>query len=680
MTDANKRAYGVDRERILVELARRESEGAGEPLNDVEEKYVVENGVDESTIQSIQAQLETLVIELRQPPPSDDYAEESGCWRAIELAERIAHRPEFTAQQPAPDHIGPYQVVAKLGDGGMGSVYKAVHTKLKRVVAIKVLPTFRAHDATAVARFEREMLAVGNLHHRNIVAATDAGEAGGMHYLVMEYVDGVDLSTLVRRVGPLAVADACEIVRQAATGLKEAHQRGIVHRDVKPSNLILVEADPRQSDAMVKVLDFGLARLALDHADNELTNAGQIMGTLKYMAPEQCSNSRDVDARADVYSLGATLYRLLSGESPFSSARFDSPLALVAALANEEPARLSSLRSELPERLVAVVGRMMAKQPSERYGSADEVIAELAHWSQGADLAAVLESARCTEAGHGAGAKGVAQAFAVAAKPVASRAAHGQTPLRKLWWGIGILAALAAIGWLASFLSLPVATESPFGAEKDALFARSQHVAEWLSTLNAGFGVLTEQGQYLEVAAGDPLPSSRFELQNFDLNRQQKLQDGDLARLRGLSSLRLIGASYTSIGDDGLLRIGSLPLLTSLFLVDTQVSDRGLAALDGFPQLSTLFLANTRITDTGLKQVGKCQRLNDLSLQGCNISDAGLVYLRGLTYLKSLDLLNTQVTFQGIADLEATLPNCSIQSSVNSRVKTNANASQSMDE
>ncbi len=317
-----------DWEWVLAQLVRREA-GVAAPLDET----------DEATIRDLETKLDTLVDHLRQSPPADDFAEESGCQQAIERIEQLPNALETSPTAAEPDRIGPYLVKAQLRQGGMGTVYQALHPKLQRMVAIKVLPRFRTHDAATTARFEREMQALGGLSHRNIVAATDAGEVDGMQYLVMEYVDGIDLSTLARRVGPLAVADACEVVRQAATGVAEAHRRGIIHRDIKPSNLILVEGG-EPAGATVKVLDFGLARLAAEMADDELTNSGQIMGTLKYMAPEQCANSRNVDERADVYSLGATLYRLLAGKAAFSGGQLNSPPALVAAIANETPQQL----------------------------------------------------------------------------------------------------------------------------------------------------------------------------------------------------------------------------------------------------------------------------------------------------------------------------------------------------
>ena len=214
----------------------------------------------------------------------------------------------------------------------MGTVYRGVHTKLDRIVAINLLRSEKMEDAGAVDRFEREMRAIGKLDHPHIVRAMDAGEEQGTHFLVMELLDGLDLSSIARRMGPAAwsisetpsmtVADACEMIRQAASGLQAAHRHGMVHRDIKPSNLVLVEGAP----PIVKVLDLGLALLGdLGAAsDRELTTTGQAMGTIDYMAPEQATDSHVVDTRADIYSLGATLYRLLTGTVPFSRNEYNT--------------------------------------------------------------------------------------------------------------------------------------------------------------------------------------------------------------------------------------------------------------------------------------------------------------------------------------------------------------------
>ncbi len=273
---------------------------------------------------------DTFLSRLREPESSEGFLVEAECADLLDRVAAIGREASFVAQRK-PDEataassslgdIGPYRLLATLGAGGMGTVYKAFHTRLERLVALKMLPPDRMRDEQAIVRFEREMKAVGKLDHPNIVRATDAGDDDGKHFLVMEYVEGTDLSDLVRQSGPLPIADACEIVRQAAVGLQHAHEHDLVHRDIKPSNLML------NTDSTVKVLDLGLALLpSLGEAGRELTDTGQAMGTLDYMAPEQGGDSHDVDIRADIYSLGATLYKLLTGHVIFGGPQYQTQM------------------------------------------------------------------------------------------------------------------------------------------------------------------------------------------------------------------------------------------------------------------------------------------------------------------------------------------------------------------
>ena len=261
-----------------------------------------------------------------------------------------------------------YRLLKELGRGGMGVVYLAEHGVMRRLAALKVIKPEYTSNPAAVERFRREIRAAARLHHPNIVAVYDAERAGDKHILVMEYVDGVSLDKLVRERGPLPVAEACEYVRQAALGLQHAHERGLVHRDVKPHNLI------RGAGGVVKVLDFGLAS-ARGNGEGSLTGATVVMGTPDYIAPEQAEDSHAADARADIYALGCTLYFLLTGRPPFSR-----PSAMRTLLAHREdaPEALSVLRPDVTPGLVAVLGRMMAKEPARRYSTAAEVAAALA--------------------------------------------------------------------------------------------------------------------------------------------------------------------------------------------------------------------------------------------------------------------------------------------------------------
>jgi WD40 repeat protein/tRNA A-37 threonylcarbamoyl transferase component Bud32 len=322
---------------------------------------------------------DALVRELRQAQHGDAFTDESGCQRAIARVEAMVagaatHTHDDTASNvPAAllpmKMLGKYQLLEPIGQGGMGTVYKAVHTLLKRTVAVKVLPPNRLKDAQAVSRFRREIEAAGRLDHPHIVRTSDADEADGQHFLVMEWLAGQDLAKYVREHGPLPMDQACDFIRQAALGLECAHEHGMVHRDVKPANLLVTAG--ADGKPLVKVLDLGLALLH-DNVlvENGLTSDGQVMGTYDYIAPEQAMESHTVDARADIYSLGCTFYFLLTGKAPFHG---KSEAKKLLAHQLEEPAPLTKYRSDIPGAVVAVVTKMMAKDPTKRHGSMREI-------------------------------------------------------------------------------------------------------------------------------------------------------------------------------------------------------------------------------------------------------------------------------------------------------------------
>ncbi len=259
-----------------------------------------------------------------------------------------------------------FQILGKLGQGGMGAVYKAKHNFLGELVAIKVMTAEAVGNPNARARFLREMLSAGQLKHKNIVRALDAEQLGDLLVLVMEFVPGIALDQLVRQRGPLPVEFACYCIVQAALGLQYAHEKGMVHRDIKPANLMVTAKEKE-----VKLLDFGLARGPREQMDKQnQTRLQTFMGTPEYVAPEQATDARSADIRADIYSLGATLYSLLAGRPPFQGATVMETL-IAQIQDNAQP--LTEVRPEVPAGLWQVVARMLAKAPAQRYQMPIEV-------------------------------------------------------------------------------------------------------------------------------------------------------------------------------------------------------------------------------------------------------------------------------------------------------------------
>lgn len=268
--------------------------------------------------------------------------------------------------------LGAYKVLQPIGKGGMGAVFLGEHTGLKRRVALKVLPADKASEKLSLERFQREARASAALDHPNIVRLHDISQGCGVHFLVLEYVDGTDLQSLMAKTGPLHYAQAAQYIAQAAAGLQHAHEKGFVHRDIKPANLML------SKEGTIKILDMGLTRSFLNEEDNLtglLGDTSDVAGTADYIAPEQAMN-KAIDERSDIYSLGATLFSLVTGHPPFKGSTAQKLMQHQIA----DPPSLFKLRGVIPQALSDVVAKMMAKKPAERYQSASEVIDALGPW------------------------------------------------------------------------------------------------------------------------------------------------------------------------------------------------------------------------------------------------------------------------------------------------------------
>jgi len=305
---------------------------------------------------------------------------------AQELARQLVSSKQLTKYQVQEIYqgraksliLGNYTIVDKIGAGGMGQVFKAEHRRMHRVVAIKMLPKNIVQNAAAAARFQREVEAASKLMHPNIVSAFDADEAGGVHFLVMEYIEGSDLSAIVKKDGPLSVRKSVHYILQAAKGLEFAHAEHVVHRDIKPANLLV------DKKGTVRILDMGLARIETEAdaaTQAELTGTGAVMGTVDYMAPEQGLSTKSADARADIYSLGCTLHYLLIGKPAYVG---ETITAKLLAHHREPIPNLRKLREDVPEELQAIFSKMVAKKIEDRYQTMSEVVAALESLEAGA--------------------------------------------------------------------------------------------------------------------------------------------------------------------------------------------------------------------------------------------------------------------------------------------------------
>jgi serine/threonine protein kinase len=303
------------------------------------------------------------------PAPLVELDEDALAARLVEMGVLTSYQVEKIREGRTKFNLGPYIVTDFIGQGGMGQVFKGVHQVMGRECAIKVLPMSKA-TPDAISNFSREIRTQAQLDHPNLVRAYDAGRDGSVHYLVVEYVPGVDLRKLVRSQGPLTQQQAASVILQAARGLEHAHKRGLIHRDIKPGNILVT------SEGIAKVSDLGLAGFMNDAANDP--RAGKVVGTADYLAPEQIHSPANVTFLADIYSLGCTLYYAVCGKVPFpgGTAREKARRHL-----DETPWHPRRFNPDLNEEFIDVVADMMEKDPKSRISSAGEVVARLEQWA-----------------------------------------------------------------------------------------------------------------------------------------------------------------------------------------------------------------------------------------------------------------------------------------------------------
>ncbi|MBS0211489.1 MAG: protein kinase [Planctomycetes bacterium] len=604
--------------------------------------------------------------------------------------------------------LGNYTILDRIGAGGMGQVFKAIHRRMERLVAIKMLPPAMTKDAAALARFQREVKAAAKLRHTNIVAADDADEANGVHFLVMEYIDGRDLSATVKKDGPLPVAKAVNYVLQAARGLEFAHGEGVIHRDIKPANLLL---DKKGS---VKILDMGLARIEQPGGvQAELTGTGAIMGTVDYMAPEQGMSTKHADARADIYSLGCSLYYLLVGKAMYGG---ETVAAKLVAHHTHPIPDLGEGRPDIPEQLETVFKKMVTKRIEDRYQTMTEVIADLercqsAVQEAGSSATSVFSASSTNQASdmsilmQQGGLRSIygeesPQAFPVATPPKSKatpKASTGGTGNKNR----GLLIGAGAAGFLCLALgvwfifkdksgkevarvelpaggSVEVKTDKPKADEADMPSTFPLGGGQRIATYNtpafknwvAVTSTLSPEKQIAAVSKKlmELNPGFDGKLAHWDGKGPPKIENGvvtglgfnavdvtDISPVRALMGLKFLKCSGNYVDKSKLSDLSPLAgmPLTNLSCDNTQVSD--LSPLRGM-KLTILYCFRTRVSD--LSPLEKMP-LTTVSIHETLVSD--LSPLESCGSLKSLLVNDTNVTAAQVAALQKALPNCKIE-------------------
>jgi hypothetical protein len=506
-----------------------------------------------------------------------------------------------------PQRVGGYVIVGVLGRGGMGVVVEADDETLGRRVALKMMRPDLAADPVARARFLGEARAAAGIAHDHVVPIYHVGEAAGIPFIVMPRLEGETLDSRLAREGTLPAAEVIRVGREAALGLAAAHRRGLIHRDVKPTNLWLEGPAGR-----VKVLDFGLAKASdASGAGDSLTRRGAVLGTPAYMAPEQVA-ADILDARADLFSLGAVLYTAATGRPPFDGKGI---AAILRAVAEHHPPPPDAINPLVPPGLSDLILRLMAKAPADRPASADHVAGALAALAAGGEPRAATPRQRSRRF-----ARLVVVAVLLAAAGVGGWALFRQGPSRT-GGGAG---------------PTDGSVERAAGAQAAAPDPQ-RRMAEMVLTGGGYVAVVPDQKGWQVIRSIQALPPGRLELSvvNFEGFREP-------------------------VTDDHLDGLSAFDRLDGLYLYSTRVTDAGLERVRGQTHLRLLWLQGTRVTDSGLVHLARLANLEELYLEDCRVTDDGLEHLKGLARLKKLSLARTGVSAAGVERLKQALPNCEV--------------------
>jgi serine/threonine protein kinase len=558
----------------------------------------------------------------------------------------------FLAPPERPDEIGRlggYRVLEVLGVGGMGIVFRAEDPRLERLVALKAMRPAVAASRSAKDRFLREAKATAAIDHDNIVTIHQVGEDRDVPFIAMQFLRGESLQTRLQREKRLDQREALRIGREVAAGLTAAHQRGLIHRDIKPDNIWLEEGVQR-----AKVLDFGLVRPV--SGDAGLTQTGTVLGTPRYMAPEQALGQA-IDHRCDLFSLGSVLYHLTTGKPPFQGS---GVTATLIAVAHNDPEPVESLCPNLDPELSRLIMRLLSKDLDQRPHTADEVRQAIAEIERRLDATPTYKDSPSPDSG---------------AQPVSRRRFV-------LGAAVALLVAVASTFWAAEAFRKPTAQRGPPAAPTDRESAirapaasakvsavesvanaspADRQAAQWVLDIGGEVAIKTNTASELFFTAPDALPEEPFSLTWIKLSGNRKVTDDGLKRLTGLKSLSVLNLNETPIGDAGAAHLTDLPELSSLNLVATQVTERGLAPLAAHPRLTRLYVSRCPIHDPAIAVLRE-MNLEQLTIDGTEVTFEGLQQLAGNSALRSLTVTHLELTADEARQLSDLLPNCLIRS------------------
>lgn len=621
---------------------------------------------------------------------------------ASALARQLVAKEKLTKFQAAAIYqgkgksliFGEHVVVDRIGAGGMGQVFKARHRRMDRIVALKVMSPAAIKNADAVKRFEREVRAAAKLSHPNVVHAYDAGVHEGAFFLVMEFVEGADFSSLLKQQMKFSIKQACSCFEQASRGFAAAHAKGIIHRDVKPGNLLL------DRSGVVKILDMGLARIEDDGigaklSEGELTQSGSVMGTIDYMAPEQALNTHHADAKSDVYGLGCTFYRVLTGESVFGG---QTLIEKVLAHREHPIPSIRHLRPDAPPALDLLIARMIAKSPTDRPTMQDvaDTLAALDHAADGGGYSVAQETS----------APAIPfppQTFGQSLPPsttigpgVISKAAMSPKPVKKssapLLVGVGGAAVVAVA--LAAWTMMKGGNDERDGAVAAAPPGDGQIE---VNASPAPSSPLIAPAPVVPKPAAEPTPTPTASGSSAPINPRTGLPNNPPTFAHGTSSSSSNVAQYSGPPDEIVLdaelerraamkvlslggtlsvqgpnfsgritRPSEMPNLQfGINMIDlgkTNANDKDIEELAGLGALQSINLSYTNVSDACLPTMASFKRLRSLTVSGAGerISDAGLKSLEGLTELTYFSAQDTKVTGAASRALHAKIPNCRI--------------------